>query len=87
VILHGLGLFRPDLDRLDRDSLAFTYTVETVRAVDAFREAESISTPNIGTPPGYVDVDTVRRLWMALERTGKAAEVRQRLKEVTAVRR
>ncbi len=87
VILHALGYFRPEVASLDQGPDAGLYTPETVAAVDAFRKADGLSTPAIGSPPGLVDQDTVRRLWAALERAGKAAEVRRELKEVTAVRR
>lgn len=87
VILHALGHFRPQVEQLDRDADAFLYTLEAARAVDAFRAAEGLSTPEIGTPTGYVDGDTVARLWAALERAGLAAEVREGLKELTAVQR
>lgn len=87
MILHALGYLRPDADRLERDNESFLYTPEAVRAVDSFREAEGLSTPAIGIPPGYVDSATVKHLWSALERTGKAADVRATLKELTAVRR
>ncbi len=86
LILHELGYFRPE-GELERDREAFVYSEETARAVDAFREAEGLSTPAIGSPPGLVDRETVRRMWDALERAGKAERVRERLKEITAVRR
>jgi uncharacterized Ntn-hydrolase superfamily protein len=86
IMLHELGYFRPGAE-LTRDREAFLYTEETVRAVDAFREAEGLSTPAVGSPPGLVDRETVGRLWGALERAGKAESVRARLKEITAVRR
>jgi uncharacterized Ntn-hydrolase superfamily protein len=87
VILNTLGYFRPDADSLERDADAFLYTQEAVRALDAFREAEGLATAVMGTPPGYVDPTTVERLWLVLELTGKAADVRATLKELTAVRR
>lgn len=87
VILHALGHFRPGTDSLVPDRDANRYTQEVVTAVDAFRSAERLSTPAVGSPPGLVDRETVERLWAALERAGKAADVRRRLKEVTAVRR
>jgi hypothetical protein len=41
----------------------------------------------VGSPRGLVDAETIARLWAALEREGKAAEVRQQLRRWTAVRR
>jgi len=87
VMLHALGHFRSGTARLEQDREAFLYTPEAVAAVDAFRQAEGLSTPAMGSPPGLVDRDTVARLWAALERAGRAEAVRRELKEVTAVRR
>lgn len=87
IILHELGYFRADQPELERDREAFLYTPEVVDAVDAFRESEGLSTPAIGSPPGLVDRETVELLWAALEREGKAGTVRERIHELTAVRR
>jgi uncharacterized Ntn-hydrolase superfamily protein len=87
IMLHELGYFRADVEELERDRESFRYTQEVIDAVDAFREAEGLSTPAIGSPPGLVDAETVSRLWAALEREGKADRVRERIKELTAVRR
>lgn len=35
---------------------------------------------------GLVDPETVARLWLALERTGRAESVRRQIHEITAVR-
>ncbi len=87
LILHELGYFRPEQDELQRDDDAFIFTQEIVEAVNGFREAEGLSTPSFGSPPGLVDAETVQLLWAALEREGKADAVRERIKELTAVRR
>jgi hypothetical protein len=88
VMLHALGLFRPNEPKLERDVPdALVYTPEAVAAVDAFRSAERLSLPALGSPPGLVDDDTVARLWAALQRVGKADSVRQSLLETTAIRR
>jgi uncharacterized Ntn-hydrolase superfamily protein len=87
VILHELGYFQPDRELSREAENAFLYTEEVVEAVDAFRADAGLSTPAIGTPPGLVDAQTVELLWAALEREGKAREVRESLKEITAVRR
>ncbi len=86
MILHELGYFRPGIE-LQRGDGAFNYTQELVDAVDAFREAEVMSTSALGSPPGLVDAETVERLWAALQKTGKADAVREQIKELTAVRR
>jgi uncharacterized Ntn-hydrolase superfamily protein len=87
VILHALGRFRTGQPQLTRDADALVFTPETAAAVDAFRAAEGLAGPNSGSPSGLVDDETVQRLWQALERTGRAARVREMLLETTAVRR
>jgi uncharacterized Ntn-hydrolase superfamily protein len=87
VMLHALGHFRAAEPQLARGDDAMLYTAETVGAVDAFRATEGLAGPNAGSPAGLVDDETVARLWAALERAGKAAAVRERLLDVTAVRR
>ena len=88
VILNALGFFRPNEMPLGRDVPdALVYTPEAIAAVDAFRAAERLSVPSLGSPAGLVDGDTVARLWAALERAGKAEAVRRLLLESVAVRR
>jgi uncharacterized Ntn-hydrolase superfamily protein len=87
LMLHALGRFRPEQPELARDGTANVYTPDAVAAVDAFRAAEGLATPAMGSPPGLVDADTIARLWAALERAGKAEEVRRMIRELTAVRR
>lgn len=87
LILHALGYYRSEVEQLERDRGSFLFDQEIVDAVDAFREAYELSTPALGTPPGLVDEETVAWLWAVLEEAGKAREVRERLKELTAVRR
>ena len=88
VMLNALGHFRPNETELKRDTPdALIYTPETIAAVDAFRAAEHLSLPALGSPPGLVDEDTVARLWGALQRVGKADSVRQSLLETVAIRR
>lgn len=87
VMLHALGYYRGNTPRLERDDGAFVYDAEAIAAVDAFRAAEGLAGPNVGSPPGLVDAETVARLWAALDKAGKAEEVRRQLLDVTAVRR
>ena len=88
VMLHALGVFRPNELELERGVAdALIYTPEAIVAVDAFRASEHLSLPALGSPPGLVDEDTVARLWAALERSGKADAVRKALLETTAIRR
>lgn len=87
LILHALGYYRAGEPTLARTADANVYTADAVAAVDAFRAAERLSGPNAGSPAGLVDDETVARLWAALERAGKARQVREMLLDLTAVRR
>jgi uncharacterized Ntn-hydrolase superfamily protein len=88
VMLHALGHFGPNATAPSRDAAdALVYTPETVAAVERFRASEKLSDPAVGSPAGLVDAETVARLWAALERTGKARQVREMLLDATAVRR
>lgn len=87
VMLHALGYFRPDARELARDGDWAAYTPEAVAAVNAFRAAEKLAGPSSGVPAGLVDAETVARLWSALERAGKARDIREKLLDTTAVLR
>jgi uncharacterized Ntn-hydrolase superfamily protein len=87
VMLHALGFFHASEPELVRGDDANAFTGEAIQAVDAFRASEKLSGPAAGSPAGLVDAETVARLWSALERAGKALEVREKLLESTAVRR
>jgi uncharacterized Ntn-hydrolase superfamily protein len=87
VMLHALGYYRATEPELQRGSDALIYTADAMAAVDAFRSAAKMSTSGSGSPRGLVDGELVKALWAALERGGKAAQVRQLLLESTAVRR
>jgi hypothetical protein len=63
------------------------YTQDLVDAVDAFRADLGLSTPALGSPPGYVDAEFLGHVWRALEEMGAADSVRARLLDVTQVRR
>jgi uncharacterized Ntn-hydrolase superfamily protein len=87
VMLHALGLYRPQDATLTRADDATAYTAEAVAAVDAFRMSEKLSGPASGAPAGLVDAEMLSRLWAALDRAGKSRAVREALLETTAVRR
>ncbi len=82
IMLNALGYFRPG-----QPSTAWSdpnvYTQEAVDAVDRFRRDQGWQT----TVPGYVDAQTVERLWERLEEAGRAEAVRRQLLEVLRVRR
>ncbi|HXV86249.1 MAG TPA: DUF1028 domain-containing protein, partial [Gemmatimonadales bacterium] len=87
VMLHALGYYRPDQPDVDAWPDLTRYTPDAVAAVDAFRLAQGMSTPALGSPAGLVDLDLVDRLWEALERAGKARTVRESLRRWTQTRR
>jgi len=87
VMLHALGRYRSEVDAIPRRRDAMVYTQDLVDAVDAFRRDVGLATPDLGSPPGYVDAEMLDRLWQALADAGKADSVRALLQEVTAVRR
>ncbi len=87
LILHALGYFRADEIELERDDNSFFLTQEVVDAVDAFRTDQGLTTASLGSPPGLVDAQTIQFLWLELEKQGKAAEMQERLRTLTAVRR
>lgn len=89
LLLHALGYYRPDLGELEPDSLhaPFSYGSAAVAAVDSFRADRGLSTPELGSPAGLVDGATVERLWAEAEAAGVAAALRERIRELTAVRR
>ena len=87
VMLHALGYFHATEQPLTRGADANIFTPETVAAVDAFRAAEQMGGPAVGSPTGLVDAEMVGQLWAAVERAGKTKMVRQLLRDVTAVRR
>ncbi len=87
VMLNALGFYKKG-ETLTRGADANGYTAETVTAVDAFRASEKLGTPQVGgSPAGLVDSEMVGKLWAALDRAGKAADVRKTLLDAVAVRR
>ncbi len=88
VMLNALGFYKKGEELAPRMADANLFTSETVAAVDAFRASEQMGTPSVGgSPAGLVDVETVARLWAALDRAGLSTAVRQRLLDITMVRR
>jgi uncharacterized Ntn-hydrolase superfamily protein len=88
IMLHALDFYKKgeaSIETRGRD--ANVYDNETIAAVDAFRASEKLGGPSVGSPSGLVDEETVSHLWAALERAGKAQNVRQQLLEITLVRR
>lgn len=87
IILHALGFYTSDNAELEMARGSAVYTQDLVDAVDAFRAANGLSTPRMGSPPGLVDAQTVAALWRELEASGKAEAVRERIRAITQVRR
>jgi hypothetical protein len=46
-----------------------------------------LATPELGSPPGYVDGAFLAQVWQAIAAAGKADTVRALLRPVTQVRR
>jgi uncharacterized Ntn-hydrolase superfamily protein len=87
IMLEALGYLSRGIREGDEGEEPAVYTVEIALAVDSFRKAEGLSTPESGSPTGLVDRETVERLWARLDAAGKAASVRERIREITAVTR
>lgn len=88
VMLNALGFYKKGETSIDaRAPGANDYTSDVIEAVNAFRAAEKLGGPNVGSPSGLVDPEMVSHLWAALERAGKARSVREQILESTMVRR
>jgi len=84
VMLHALGFYQPDAPAPSIDSPdALVYDQETIEVVDRFRSDQGWRT----TVPGYVNHRTIDRLWELLEEINRAAEVRDRIRDIVRVRR
>ena len=87
IILHALGYLHSDLEELPRNATLRQYDGEAAAAVDAFRADRGLTTPEMGTPAGWVDAATVDALWQAQADAGRAVEVRRELRSLTRIRR
>lgn len=88
LLMHALGYYRADEEALEREDGWQVYDAEIVASVDAFREAQGLTTPSFGSsPPGLVDAETVAMMWSEAEASGKAEALRELIRELTAVRR
>ena len=88
LIMHALGHYRAEVSTLERGEGWDRYDDEIASSVDAFREAHGLSTPESGSSPsGLVDEQTVALMWEELEAAGRAAALREIIRELTAVRR
>ena len=88
VMLNALGFYKKGETVAANAQDANLFTADVVIAIDAFRTSEKMGTPAVGgAPAGLVDIETVSRLWAALDRAGKATAVRQSLLDVTMVKR
>lgn len=84
LILHALGYYRPDATDLSpEDPELSVYDAEGVDAVDRFRSDQGWGT----AVRGFVDAQTIARLWQSLEDAGRANEIRQQLMEIARVTR
>lgn len=83
VMLHAVGYYRSEATEIPRDGASQGYTADLIEAVDAFREAEGLSTRTAG----LVDEALVERLWQAIDGAGATARVRELIRDATLVRR
>ena len=83
LMLNAVCYYEPELTEIPRDGASQSYTADLVDAVDAFREAEGLSTRTAG----LVDGQLIERLWQAVEAAGEAARVRELIRDATLVRR
>jgi uncharacterized Ntn-hydrolase superfamily protein len=83
MMLNALGFFRPNETEFDgRSPQANIYTQEAVEAVDKFRAAQGWQT----TVPGFVEAQTIERMWKKLEEAGKADAIRRKLIDLQRLR-
>jgi uncharacterized Ntn-hydrolase superfamily protein len=86
LMLHALGYYRRGEPELRPDLMSHLYTADAIEAVNAFREAEGLAGPALGTPQGLVDEETIARLWIALERRGLADDLHRKIRELGPLR-
>lgn len=87
LLMNALGFFRPEESPLERGQGWQTYDQEIVDAVDAFRAARELSTPDDGSPAGLVDPATVSVMWDEAEAAGVADGIRGIIRQLTLIRR
>jgi len=88
LIMHALGYYRAGEESLERGRTSSTLDDETAAAIDAFRADQGLShSGSGGTPPGFVDAETIALMWSELEDAGKAAELRRTIRDLTQIRR
>lgn len=87
ILLHALGHYRADEPELPPVAQLRRYDAALVEAVDAYRESRGLSTPSIGTPPGWVDREMVDLLWTDVATAGLTRQVREHIRDLTAIRR
>ncbi len=87
ILLHALGHYRDGDDELKGNHESAVFTPSLAEAVDDFRAARGLSTPEVGSPTGWVDAELIEHLWVAVEEAGLTREVREELRELTQIRR
>jgi uncharacterized Ntn-hydrolase superfamily protein len=83
VILHALSYYRPDGVVSLVDPTLTVYDAEAIDAVNRFRSDQKMST----AAPGFIDAETIERLWNKLEEVGLDIKVREDLKNIVRVNR
>ena len=87
MMLHALGYLSDDPmaggDGQRGDNRRSLYTQDAVEAVYEFKVAMGWKT----AVPGFVDAEVIDRLWVELEKAGKAAALRQRFHDMERITR
>ena len=84
LMLHALGYLDTGSPELALEGpMINVYDDPAIAAVDRFRSDQQWGT----AVPGYVDARTIARLWLRLEESGQAEQVRAQLKEIARVDR
>ncbi len=84
IMLHALGYLETGSPEIAlRGTMNNVYDEPTIAAVDRFRSDQQWGT----AVPGYVDAQTIERLWLRLEEMGQAEQVRAQLQDIARVDR
>lgn len=87
ILLHALGHYREGARELEGSPASAVFTPALAEAVDGFRAARGLSTPEVGSPSGWVDAELIEEIWEAVEEAGLTRSLREEMRELTRIRR
>ena len=88
LIMHALEYYMANFEVITREDGWQFYDDAIVAAVERFRADHGLSNASSsGSPAGLVNAGLVELMWAELDGTGKTAEIRQEIRNLTAVRR